>query len=198
MTELHVSIAQYRFSITELYVLIAQYQFLILAVITLHISIQIIIEIYQTAVLCPLFFYFVGVVKIFPIKVVFFRDLIFVLSLLFWPCCLSGFTLTEPLSNSLSFLQENKCWTNWINNDLPSTGNGDTETNSGACAAATHFDCQTVEGLNLEDIELNKTTCSSSGITCLNSDQRADRSCPDFKVRYVCSCPSKSLNHLFF
>ncbi|XP_068719046.1 sushi, von Willebrand factor type A, EGF and pentraxin domain-containing protein 1-like [Montipora capricornis] len=87
---------------------------------------------------------------------------------------------------------ENRCWTNWINNDLPSTGTGDTETSSGACAGATHFDCQTVDGFNLVDVELNMTTCSNSGITCLNSDQRADRSCPDFKVRYVCSCPANT------
>ena len=89
------------------------------------------------------------------------------------------------------FFSENKCWTNWINNDSPSTGDGDTETSSSACASPTSFACQTVDGLSMPDVELNKTTCSSSGITCLNSDQRADRSCPDFKVRYVCTCPCK-------
>lgn len=92
---------------------------------------------------------------------------------------------------------DNKCWTSWINNDSPSTGTGDAETNAGGCAGAAHFDCQTVEGLTLVDMELNKTNCTSSGITCLNSDQRADRSCPDFKVRYVCSCPSKTFCHFF-
>ena len=93
-----------------------------------------------------------------------------------------------PLSG---FFSENKCWTNWINNDSPLTGDGDTETSSSACASPTSFACQTVDGLSMPDVELNKTTCSSSGITCLNSDQRADRSCPDFKVRYVCTCPCK-------
>ncbi|XP_067041101.1 sushi, von Willebrand factor type A, EGF and pentraxin domain-containing protein 1-like [Acropora muricata] len=88
--------------------------------------------------------------------------------------------------------KENKCWTSWINNDSPSTGTGDAETNAGGCPGAAHFDCQTVEGLTLIDVEVNKTTCTSSGITCLNSDQRADRSCPDFKVRYVCSCPTNT------
>ena len=48
------------------------------------------------------------------------------------------------------------------------------------------------------DVELNKTSCSSSGITCLNSEQRADRSCLDFKVRYVCTCPGKFLVFAFF
>ena len=89
------------------------------------------------------------------------------------------------------FFSENKCWTNWINNDSPSTGDGDTETSSSACASPTSFACQTVDGLSMPDVELNETTCLSSGITCLNSDQRADRSCPDFKVRYVCTCPCK-------
>ena len=50
----------------------------------------------------------------------------------------------------------------------------------------------------MPDVELNKTTCLSSGITCLNSDQRADRSCPDFKVRYVCTCPCKHKILFFF
>ena len=55
-----------------------------------------------------------------------------------------------------------------------------------------------MDGFNLVDVELNMTTCSNSGITCLNSEQRADRSCPDFKVRYVCSCPGKPLNDFSF
>ena len=47
----------------------------------------------------------------------------------------------------------------------------------------------------MPDLELNLTsTCSDSGITCLNSDQRTGRSCPDFKVRYVCTCPGKEFN----
>ena len=47
----------------------------------------------------------------------------------------------------------------------------------------------------MPDLELNLTsTCSDSGITCLNSDQRTGRSCPDFKVRYVCTCPGKEFS----
>ena len=47
----------------------------------------------------------------------------------------------------------------------------------------------------MPDLELNLTsTCSDSGITCLNSDQRTGRSCPDFKVRFVCTCPGKQFD----
>ena len=90
---------------------------------------------------------------------------------------------------------DNKCWTAWLNNDLPTTGAGDTETRAGACAGPGLFDCQDIDGRSMPDLELNLTsTCSDSGITCLNSDQRTGRSCPDFKVRYVCTCPGKEFN----
>jgi len=88
---------------------------------------------------------------------------------------------------------ENKCWTNWLNKDSPGTGDGDAETRAGACAGPGFYDCQDIEGRSMPDLELNLTsTCSDSGITCLNSDQRTGRSCPDFKVRYVCTCPANS------
>ncbi|PFX17574.1 Sushi, von Willebrand factor type A, EGF and pentraxin domain-containing protein 1 [Stylophora pistillata] len=88
---------------------------------------------------------------------------------------------------------ENKCWTAWLNNDSPTSGAGDAETRAGACAGPGPFDCQDIEGRSMPDLELNLTsTCSDSGITCLNSDQRTGRSCPDFKVRYVCTCPANS------
>lgn len=73
---------------------------------------------------------------------------------------------------------------------MPTTGDGDAETRAGACAGPGFYDCQDIEGRSMPDLELNLTkTCSDSGITCLNSEQKPGRSCPDFKVRYVCTCP---------
>ena len=90
-----------------------------------------------------------------------------------------------------SLFTDNKCWTQWFN--TPKTGTGDHETRPGAaCSKPSSFDCQTVEGLSRPDLELNITQeCSANGIKCLDAEQWGPRTCPDFRVRYVCACPGE-------
>ena len=73
-----------------------------------------------------------------------------------------------------------------MNNDNPASGSGDSESISGICSNPSGYDCQTVSGLSMINVDVNKTTCSSRGITCKNSDQ--SKRCPDFKVRAKCPC----------
>lgn len=78
-----------------------------------------------------------------------------------------------------------------MNRDSPLSGSGDFESSSGVCSSPAGYDCQTVNGNSLKNVDLSKNTkCTSQGIRCQNSDQAS--SCPDFKVRFVCPCSGKS------
>lgn len=81
---------------------------------------------------------------------------------------------------------ENRCWSNWVNNDRPDVGSGDSERTAGICSNPSDYDCQTNNGLSMINVDVNKTTCTPQGITCRNSDQSGR--CPDFKVRAKCPC----------
>lgn len=84
------------------------------------------------------------------------------------------------------FPVENRCWSNWINNDNPQTGSGDFESTAGVCSNPSNYDCQAVGGFSLKNVDLDKDTkCTAQGISCRNS---AQWKCPDFKVRVVCPC----------
>ena len=102
----------------------------------------------------------------------------------------------DSIYNHFNF-SENKCWGDWLNSDSPTSGDGDEESRPGSCPKPSLYDCQDVEGRSMNDLELNLTVpCMEDGIKCLNSEQRTGRSCPDFKVRFVCPCPGMCLNLL--
>ena len=93
-------------------------------------------------------------------------------------------------------------WSPWINQDSPDVGDGDHEQMTSSeltsfCPGGTitKVDCQTVDGIEYFSSGEILTCTTDGGLQCNNADN-FPIPCSDYKIRYECTCPRKSLQTL--
>ena len=93
-------------------------------------------------------------------------------------------------------------WSHWINQDSPDVGDGDHEQMTSSeltsfCPGGTitKVDCQTVDGIEYFSSGEVLTCTTDGGLQCNNADN-FPIPCSDYKIRYECTCPRKSLQIL--
>ncbi|XP_053537083.1 cartilage intermediate layer protein 1-like isoform X1 [Ictalurus punctatus] len=89
------------------------------------------------------------------------------------------------------------CYTQWFDRDNPN-GNGDYETMNELraeypkkiCSKPLTIQAATLTGVPAESIgQVFEVYDTVFGFSCVNSDQKNDECCLDYKVRFGCRCP---------
>ncbi|XP_067650638.1 mucin-5AC-like [Haliotis asinina] len=104
----------------------------------------------------------------------------------------SGTPTASPGTTSCTKSQ----WTPWVNNDKPTTGEGDHEVLSGSqmsqyCAGGrlAKIECRTVDGIEYFSSGDIMKCDLTNGALCKNEDNFPIK-CQDYEVRYYCDCPT--------
>ncbi|KAB5577286.1 hypothetical protein PHYPO_G00208150 [Pangasianodon hypophthalmus] len=112
---------------------------------------------------------------------------------------------TSKYAGAQDLAQKIVCYTQWFDRDNPS-GKGDYETLKDLraeyprkiCSQPLTIQAATLSGVPAQNIgQVFEVYDTVSGFACVNSQQRNEECCLDYKVRFGCPCPWPPIKPIF-